>query len=225
MSVAALLTINVANAAWCPCGGNNDQDHYDSNFYARLSYGLSAMPNITVTTTQGAQLIQPTSTYKLGQNADLAGGYIFNPYFRMELAGGYIYNELDENYLNSGSNYTSGGHARGATALMNAYFDYQNKTIFTPYIGAGAGYIKQRMTWQVTNGDAYVAYPQGLAMQGIAGFRIKLIPELFLTVDYRHLFTPTYKVALHDETNGVDESHIQFKYATNLLNIGLLVRI
>ncbi|PZP40135.1 MAG: hypothetical protein DI585_01755, partial [Pseudomonas fluorescens] len=96
---------------------------------------------------------------------------------RAELEGIYEQSDMDGN----------AGKTTFYGAMANGYYDFQNSTAFTPYVGAGLGYGKVR----------YGGFPAGvasssedtLAYQGIAGVGYELNPCWTLTGEYRYLGT------------------------------------
>jgi opacity protein-like surface antigen len=90
-------------------------------------------------------------------------GYRLSDYFRTDLtldwAGDY----------NTGP----GNNLSTTTVLGNAYFDFSNETMFTPYVGAGLGYA-----WVDNN-------PNGVAIGLSAGVAVDLSENLTLDAGYR----------------------------------------
>jgi opacity protein-like surface antigen len=66
-----------------------------------------------------------------------------------------------------------GGDLSTTTVLGNAYFDFANETIFTPYVGAGIGYA-----WVENN-------PNGVAVGLSAGVAVDLTENLAADFAYR----------------------------------------
>jgi opacity protein-like surface antigen len=63
------------------------------------------------------------------------------------------------------------------TVLGNAYFDFKNSSMFTPYVGAGLGY-----GWATGTG---IASDKGLAAGLAAGVSVDMTSNLALDVGYR----------------------------------------
>lgn len=67
-------------------------------------------------------------------------GYQLNNFFRLEIASGY--NRL---FLDGKARFSSG--RTGVTSkMLNAYVNFNNRSRFTPYIGAGMGYARYRIS-------------------------------------------------------------------------------
>jgi opacity protein-like surface antigen len=94
-------------------------------------------------------------------------GYQYNDMFRMDMtadwAGKY--------------QIAPGAEISTTTVLGNAYVDFANDTMFTPYIGAGVGY-----GW--VNGKG-VSDKSGLALGAAAGVSVDLTTNLAIDVGYR----------------------------------------
>jgi opacity protein-like surface antigen len=104
-------------------------------------------------------------------NAFVGGGgigYQYNDMFRTDLtvdwAGDY---EI-----------APGAEISTTTILGNAYLDFANDTMFTPYVGAGVGY-----GW--VNGSGTAAEKDGLALGLTAGVAVDLTNNLAVDVGYR----------------------------------------
>lgn len=79
----------------------------------------------------------------------------------------------------SGDYNVGGGGSLSTTAVMgNAYFDWANDTMFTPYIGAGVGY-----GW--VDGVGGVADDSGIALGLAAGVSADLTSNIAIDVGYR----------------------------------------
>jgi hypothetical protein len=93
---------------------------------------------------------------------------------RVELDGAYRYNKLD----------AFGGSAKAhqITIFANVLYDFFTDSMFSPHLGVGAGIN----FWDVKGGG-----PDGqdFAMQGIAGLGVKFSSGLFLSLDYKFVYT------------------------------------
>jgi opacity protein-like surface antigen len=110
-------------------------------------------------------------------------GYQYNDMFRMDVtadwAGKY---EI-----------APGAEISTTTLLGNAYYDFANESMFTPYVGAGVGY-----GW--VNGKGGASDKSGLALGLAAGVAVDLNNNLAVDVGYR----------LHDiMTSGADTKEHQ----------------
>jgi opacity protein-like surface antigen len=95
-------------------------------------------------------------------------GYQYNDMFRMDLTADYA----------GKYKIAPGAEISTTTLLGNAYLDFANDTMFTPYVGAGLGY-----GW--VNGSGTAADKDGLALGAAAGIGIDLTSNLTVDVGYR----------------------------------------
>ena len=104
-------------------------------------------------------------------NAYVAGlgvGYQYNDYFRTDMTGEW-----------SGKYNVAPGASISTRAIMgNAYFDIANDSMFTPYVGVGAGY-----GW--VNGSGTAVDDSGLVLGAAAGVAVDLTNNIALDVGYK----------------------------------------
>jgi opacity protein-like surface antigen len=97
----------------------------------------------------------------------------------MALGGGVGFKASDffrtDLTLDYNGNYNVGGGKKiSSTAVMgNAYFDWANDSLFTPYVGVGVGY-----NWVKNN-------PNGVALAAMAGVAVDLNENLAIDVGYK----------------------------------------
>jgi opacity protein-like surface antigen len=95
-------------------------------------------------------------------------GYQFNEMFRTDVTADF-----------TGKYEIAPGAEISTTTLMgNAYLDWSNDTMFTPYVGAGIGY-----GW--VNGSGTASDRDGLALGLASGVAIDLTENLSMDVGYR----------------------------------------
>ncbi len=94
-------------------------------------------------------------------------GYQFNDMFRMDVTGDFT----------GDYQIAPGAEISTTTLLGNAYLDFANDTMFTPYVGAGVGY-----GW--VNGTG-TTDRDGLALGLAAGVAVDLTSNLAVDVGYR----------------------------------------
>ncbi len=94
---------------------------------------------------------------------------------RVELDGAYRYNKVDVGGLGSAK-------VHQITIFANVLYDFFTTSMISPHIGVGAGVN----FWDVKGGG-----PDGsdFAMQGIAGLGVKFTSGLFLSLDYKFVYT------------------------------------
>jgi opacity protein-like surface antigen len=113
-------------------------------------------------------------------------GYRFNPNFRLEGEISYRANDLDGIAGISGIN-------RLTDYMVNAWYDFANSTRFTPYVGGGIGYARDKgianvpaLGFTTSAGDDAFVYQLG------AGVAYKLCNHWALTADYRYINTNNF---------------------------------
>ena len=100
--------------------------------------------------------------------AGLGVGYQYNDYFRTDITGEW-----------SGKYNVAPGAAISTRAIMgNAYFDLANDTVFTPYVGVGAGY-----GW--VNGSGTAVDAKGMVLGAAAGVAVDLTNNIAIDVGYK----------------------------------------
>jgi opacity protein-like surface antigen len=94
---------------------------------------------------------------------------------RVELDGLYRYNKLDVGGFGSAK-------ANQITIMANVLYDFFTDSMISPHLGIGAGIN----FWDIKGGG-----PDGqdFAMQGIAGVGVKFTSGLFLSLDYKFVYT------------------------------------
>jgi opacity protein-like surface antigen len=95
-------------------------------------------------------------------------GYQYNEMLRMDITGDFA----------GKYKIAPGAEISTTTLLGNAYLDFANDTMFTPYVGAGVGY-----GW--VNGSGTAADKDGLALGLAAGVGLDLTSNLTVDVGYR----------------------------------------
>ncbi len=90
-----------------------------------------------------------------------------------------------------------GANISTTTVLGNVYFDWANDSMFTPYLGVGAGY-----GW--VNGSGLASDESGLALGAAAGFTVDLTNNLSVDTGYRYrdIMVPGSDTNEHQVTTG-----------------------
>ncbi|RJF87322.1 OmpA family protein [Oleomonas cavernae] len=133
---------------------------------------------------------------------------------RVEAEVTYRRNEADE-ISSGGATVDVDGNLSSLAVMINALYDFENSSRFTPYIGAGIG-----AAWvyandigvpgaRVDDDDVVFAY------QGIAGVKVAVTGGLSLFVDYRYFAT------LDPEFDAPGGGTIESEYATHNIMAGL----
>ena len=125
--------------------------------------------------------------FDTGARVDLAGGYMFNPYFGLEGQTGFIYNRVSEI---EASPYTRADFVQ-VPLMVNAVFQLPNDSRLTPFIGGGAGATVDNLN--IDDATVQGAYLHGsdsvgvFAYQAFGGVRFALQPRIDLSLAYEFL--------------------------------------
>jgi opacity protein-like surface antigen len=125
----------------------------------------------------------------LNQNIAYAGefGYRFNQNFRLEGEISYRANNIQNLPGVSGIN-------RMTDYLVNGWYDFANTSRFTPYVGGGIGYARDKgIANGLATGTTTSAGDDAFVYQLGGGVAYKLCNNWALTADYRYINTNTFK--------------------------------
>jgi opacity protein-like surface antigen len=149
--------------------------------------------------------VQSTTTFDNGYVLTGAAGKYFNN-FRLEGEIFYSRYNIDNNIVNGVVAAPGLGHLDVMAYMANAYFDIMTNTKFTPYIGAGIGYV------DVDVDDGTGRSDQGYAFQFKAGTAYQFTPSVDFIVGYRFFDTEDGNIgtAPNDaDTEGAQAHHIE----------------
>jgi opacity protein-like surface antigen len=130
-------------------------------------------------------------TYDPGVMAAGLAGYQFANGLRGE--GEFNYRHVTMDKLTIGeSRAPLNGDATSYGFMANLYYDFRNRTVVTPYLGAGVGVVVARFSNATSHGtplwtadrEAAVAY------QGIGGFALRINDHTSLNFCYHHYAVP-----------------------------------
>jgi outer membrane protein OmpA-like peptidoglycan-associated protein len=156
-------------------------------------------------------------TFNPGFTVSGSAGFGFENHLRPEFELSFRRNLVDE-AKGPTSGPASTGHFNTTAFMGNLFYDFDTRSGFTPYIGAGVGgaLISADQAGQVFSGDTIKSTPFMFAYQGIAGAAFELSENLDFTVDYRYFRTlsPDFKTAAGLK---VDDA----SYASHNVMIGL----
>ncbi|SIS74027.1 outer membrane protein [Insolitispirillum peregrinum] len=121
-------------------------------------------------------------------------GYRFNQYLRTDLTlgyrGGY---DINANTTQGGTTFNFKGDVSAITGMANVYVDVAKMGMFTPYVGAGIGFSRNKVsdtditTTAGVNGSLEGDTTTSLAWQVGAGVGIDVAPKWTIDVGYRYL--------------------------------------
>jgi len=158
-------------------------------FYLGLQGGINNMDD---TESNGAE-----GEMDSGYSISGIVGYDFG-YVRVEGEVAYRENDIDKITI-LGNNTVSSGDVTSTAFMLNAYLDIENRTPFTPYIGAGIGfnYVEDNGT-AIYGSSTTVRYDDSdtvLAYQLAAGVAWDVTKSIVLDLSYKYLNAEDVKVA------------------------------
>jgi outer membrane protein OmpA-like peptidoglycan-associated protein len=179
LALAALAMIAVGNAhAQTPgwyVGGEGSWSHLNDQKATATTPGTSTPLKI-----------HPGEGFAGGVN----GGFEFQSGLRLE--GEVVYRRHDEKSATSaGVTAPTHGSLDNLAIMGNAFYDFNNVTRFTPYVGAGVGGARLHLDDFNATGSpgSLSADDWRLAYQGIAGVRYTIDPHWSASLDYRYFAT------------------------------------
>ncbi|MFA5688227.1 MAG: outer membrane beta-barrel protein [Kiritimatiellales bacterium] len=156
--------------------------------YVRVSAGVALLQDADL---GGDTAIQPGVQMKemefdTGYSVGFAGGVKFaNLPIRAELEFLYQRNDLDNINLTPGWVYTGDGKLTVMALMLNGFYDFENKTIVTPYLMGGVGVVRAKMKLNDVGSetDTVAAFQLG------AGLDFKVTDHVSLDAGYRFMMT------------------------------------
>lgn len=172
--LGALIGLGLSGAAQAETQG----------FYIGAAGGIDFARNAKASTSAGENEIK----YDAGPTGLFSVGYDFGA-FRTELEGGYRTNDVSG--VSGAALGNVGGRARNWSVMLNALYDIDTGTAFTPYFGGGIGaaFVDTDLTGTRPPGSAVGLFngsETSFAYQGIVGASYALSPNLSLTADYHY---------------------------------------
>lgn len=144
--------------------------------YATVSGGVSLIHDQDINYASGATA---TAELKTGYGINLGAGYDFDA-FRVEFEFGYKNADVDKFKSDSAIGSGTGSDTSITSYMVNAYYDFLNKSKFTPYVGMGLGMVNGELTSPGFKGDDTV-----FGYQFIVGSAFKVAPRIVLDLSYR----------------------------------------
>jgi len=148
----------------------------------------------------------------IGLGIGIVGGYDFGRY-RLEGELTYRKNEVDHVEIHSWGqgNMTGDGDITSKSFLVNGYFDFENKTRFTPYMGFGLGLANIAFNNIKAKGiDLVDDDSSALAAQLAVGCSYSINKLLSVDLGFRYFFTDELEVTNkfgHDVSADSYKSH------------------
>jgi opacity protein-like surface antigen len=143
-----------------------------SSPYLQFHAGANSVSDIAVDVTSGPSTVFNMNTeYGTGYGFGVAGGYDFGE-FRIEGEVAYRTNPGDQANFRTAPSGDLDGEVSALTIMVNAYYDFETNSRFTPYLGAGlgAGQVELDLESRTPGPPVGVSGTGwGFAAQGIAG--------------------------------------------------------
>jgi opacity protein-like surface antigen len=174
--------------------------------YVGAKAGLSILSDSNITGSDGSS---SEYSYDNGFGLEVALGYKF-PMFRLEGEVAYYANDVD-GYSDRDGSGEADGDVKNLSGMINAYFDFDNDSIITPYVGAGLGVAKVDVsdnTFAWDDSDTVYAY------QFMGGANFALTQQLSIDAEYRYFGT-------QDPEFNHDDGSIKAEIASHNLMVGL----
>jgi opacity protein-like surface antigen len=155
------------------------------------AHAQTAMPGFYIGAEGGVNFLN-TRTSGINEKVGFAVGGMIGYDFvgpRVEVEGVYRYNKLSGGGIS--------GSAHQFTPMVNALYDFNlSGTGLSPHLGIGAGIN----FWKAKGGGASIS-DEDFALQGIAGVKYAFASGLFLSLDYKFLYTFASKLKdFHNHT-------------------------
>ena len=185
--------------------------------FAYSAPGLYVGGNLGLASLNDSDVSAPdySASVTTDMGASLSGvvGYAFENNFRIEGELVSQANEFDQS-KESGSNYSLTGDVTSLAIMANGYYDFNNKSRFTPFIGAGIGFANVSV-----NDLHYVGYSDDaniddddtvFAYQLSAGVGFEITERITLDLKYRYF-----------ETEDLDIENGTVEYSSNNVYTGI----
>lgn len=164
---------------------------FDKGFYMSLKGGLNVMHDYTIgTRVSGVGVLKVENDVGYGFLG--SAGYDFDTY-RVEA-------EISSRANNVGTiarlettkqQQGADGDASSLAFMVNGYYDLENESKYTPYVGGGIGYAYVEFEQYETNANPNILSDSGnaFAYQAMAGVEYELEERIGLTAEYRYFAT------------------------------------
>ncbi len=160
--------------------------HAEGQFYLKPYLGVSSLSDKTATTTgigetDGVADIQINSGFVSG----LGFGYKYNQKFAAEIAWEYRTND-SETTLADGSLFSEGNYASN-TLYLNGYYFITQTTRWSPYVGAGIGWIQEiDLDFESDGVEQSFSGDGEIALQFLAGMEYSLSNNVELNAELKY---------------------------------------
>lgn len=176
VAASALLALSAADAA-------------AGEYYGNVSGGAMVLQDRSGTVDGDRIKIE----YDTGWAVYGAAGYKFDQGFRVEGELGYGHASYDNITVN-GTKIDASGDIDLLSGTVNGFYDFRTATAFTPYLGAGAGVVRTKISnARVDNVSVKGETETDFTLLGEAGvnYAINQSVDIGLGYRYTHLFNST----------------------------------
>ena len=201
--IAASALVSIAAVE----GNAAAQDVRSRGFYVAADVG-AALPKQSNISGMG---INASADFDTGWGGAAALGYQFERPFRTEFELGYRRAQV-----NGSGGMAQFGDADVASGMANAFYDFQNSSRFTPYLGLGLGIASVDFNQVGPFGTAQIDdTTTSLAYQGILGVGWHLSDSIDVYTDYR------YFAATNPNFTTSSGTSVEGEYAEHRLSLGI----
>lgn len=136
-----------------------------------------------------------------------AGGYKFSNGFRVEGELGYSTADLDKVKIGN-TPVTLNGDVQLFTATGGLFYDLNTNSAFTPYVGAGLGVVREKLSRTTATANGVTVTANGgsetnLTAFGEAGVAMRIAAQIELVPSYRYQWIDDGGSGLDDTTANV----------------------
>ncbi|HEY1096921.1 MAG TPA: outer membrane beta-barrel protein [Alphaproteobacteria bacterium] len=169
--------------AGVPFAAHAGDDHYNSTTYEHHNSSTQTYADRNWAGVEGPYMTvlggynNPEGDNGLDPDGGWIGGVAFGGKTEWARA------ELEASYRNSDLDNVGGGDVDSTAIMANAYWDFENNTGITPYVGAGIG--TAYVDFDSVGGDDSWEF----AYQGMAGANINVAPQWAVGAEYRYFAT------------------------------------
>ena len=157
-----------------------------TEFYVSLGYGFSESGKASVAFPSEAAVVKQNK----GKEQRAAIGMAMAP-LRLELEGS-LYKANYRTSLIAATSLTSGSLQR-TSVMGNLYYDFSKiGDCVSPFVGAGIGVSKIKNILNI-NSETLKQAESKFSFQGMTGLKIKVAPNVDVTIDYRYFTTQKMK--------------------------------
>ena len=192
--------------------------NFDKGFYLSLNGGFNVMHDYTIQT-----LVSGTGVLKVENDVGYvfsgAAGYDFENYRIEAEVSSRVNNVGTISRLETGAQQQgSDGEASAFAIMVNGYYDLENKTKYTPYIGGGFGYSYVEFEQYETNTNPAILSDSGnaFAYQAMAGVEYELDERIGITAEYRYFATGEIEV-----TTTLGNNSTELPYRNHSFMVGM----